>query len=88
MGITKTKRCSSCKHCVLKKTDITVIKTSSGARFDTGWVHICDTCNMRIKSSDLDDIRFCKRYESKDGSEERKRKSGRTSPTIRKGYKI
>lgn len=85
MESTKTKRCSSCKHCVLKKTDVAVVKTSSGARFDTRWVHIC---NMKIKSSELDDIGFCKSYESQDGSEERKRKSGATSTAIRKGYKI
>ena len=88
MGIAKTKRCSSCKYCVLKKTDVTAVKTSSGCRFDTGWVHVCETCNMKIKSSELDDIRFCRSYESRDGSVERKRKSGRTSSAVRKTYKI
>lgn len=81
----KEQRCSACEHCKLTKTDVSVVKTSSGRRFDTGWVRVCDISNMRIKSSELDDLNFCRSFKSIHG-EKKKRKGGSTSTSTTKTY--
>lgn len=76
----KEKRCSSCKHCVLKKSDVVLIRTSSGCRFDTQLIHVCEVKDdMKIKKDRLDDITFCKDYYCVTGKKSTKRKSGSDS---------